>query len=289
MTRISYINGKFLPHEQATVHMEDRGYVFSDGVYEVALIKNSVFIDWKEHCERLQYSLDGLRIGFKVDANQLELLVRELLAKNNLQDAVLYLQITRGVAKRDHQFPNPLPQPSLVMMVSPSKALPAEQYENGIKAITVPDERWKRRDFKTISLLPNTLAKQQAIEAGVGEAIFVEDDGFVTEGSATNFFIIDKSGTLRTHPLGPRILGGITRMGVLQVANNAGVKVFESAFTKDEMLAANEAFITSTTKHILPVTNIDGKNVGDGKVGEVTRELMRLYKMYIDNQANKNL
>jgi D-alanine transaminase len=288
MTRISYINGEFLPHEKATIHIEDRGYVFSDGVYEVALIKNSVFIDWKEHCERLQYSLDGLRIGYKVSAADLEKLVRQLLEKNNLSDAVLYLQITRGVAKRDHQFPNPLPKPALVMMVSPAKALPEEQYANGIKAITLPDERWKRRDFKTISLLPNTLAKQQAVEAGVGEAILVEDDGFITEGSATNFFIIDKSGSLRTHPLNQRILGGITRIGVLKVAREAGIKILETAFTKEELLSAKEAFITSTTKHILPVTNIDGKNIGDGKVGEVSKELMRVYKIYIDNQAHGN-
>jgi D-alanine transaminase len=288
MTRISYVNGKFLPHENATIHMEDRGYVFSDGVYEVALIKRGVFIDWKEHCERLQYSLDGLQIGFKVNNSQLESLVRELIEKNNLSDAVLYLQVSRGVAKRDHQFPNPLPEPALVMMISPAKSLPEEQYINGIKAITTADERWKRRDFKTISLLPNTLAKQKAIEAGAGEAIFVEDDGFVTEGSATNFFIVDNSGKLHTHPLNARILGGITRIGVLRVAHEGGVDVVESAFKKEELLSAREAFITSTTKHILPVTNVDGKNIGDGKVGEITKKLMGLYAEYIERQINRD-
>jgi D-alanine transaminase len=281
MTRISYINGNFLPHEEAKIHMEDRGYVFSDGVYEVALIKNGVFIDWQEHCERLQYSLDGLRIEFKVSAVELEKTVRELLAKNNMQEAVLYLQITRGVAKRDHQFPSPPPKPAVAMMLSPFNPPPAEQYASGIKAITLPDLRWKRRDYKTISLLPNTLAKQQAVEAGAGEAILIEEDGCITEGSATNFFIVDKAGNVRTHPISHRILGGITRMGVLQFARANGINVIEKPFAKDELFSASEAFITSTTKHILPVTMVDGKNIGDGKVGPVTTKLVELYKQYI--------
>jgi D-alanine transaminase len=285
MTRISYINGQFLPHSEAKVHMEDRGYVFSDGVYEVALIKNGVFIDWMEHCARLQYSLDGLFIDYKVSPSDLEKTVRELIAKNDLGDAVLYLQITRGVAKRDHQFPNPLPTPAIAMMVSPFKLLPPEQYANGISAITTDDLRWKRRDFKTISLLPNIMAKQQAVEAGAGEAILIEEDGIVTEGSATNVFIVNKDGSLQTHPLSAKILGGITRFGVLKVARAANINVIERPFLKADLDIAAEAFITSTTKHILPVTIIDAVNVGDGKVGKVTEKLMGLYREYVEGQV----
>jgi D-alanine transaminase len=284
MTKISYVNGQYTDHVDASVSIDDRGYVFSDGVYDVALIKNGRYIDWPEHCERLQRSLDGLRINYRVSNDGLKAIVDVLLQKNGLSDAMLYLQITRGAAPRNHPFPSPEQEPALVMTVSQAKLPPATQYENGVAVITLPDLRWKRRDYKTISLLPNIMAKQEAMEAGAEEAILVEDDGFVTEGSATNFFIVNKYGALQTHPLNPRILGGITRMGVLKVARENGIKVLEAAFTKDEMNLAQEAFITSTTKHILPVSNIDGKNIGTGKPGDVTKKLIVFYKEYIAKQ-----
>lgn len=286
MPRISYVNGEFLPHENATVHIEDRGNVFSDGVYEVALIKNGRLIDWPEHCTRLRYSLDGLKIGYELSEEKLQQIVLDLLKRNQLDHASVYIQITRGVAKRDHQFPENA-TPSLLMMVSPFKPPSDAQYANGEKAITVPDMRWKRRDFKTISLLPNTLAKQQAVEAGAVEAILVEDDDIITEGSATNFFIVTQDGTLQTHPATHRILGGITRLGVLKVARENNIPVKEEAFTQTQMMQAAESFITSTTKHILPIVEIDGQKLGNGSVGPVTKKLMALYKDYIKEQVGE--
>lgn len=285
MTRISYVNGDYINHEKAQVNIDDRGYLFSDGVYEVALIINKIFIDWPEHCVRLQRSLDGLKIAYKVVPDDLLAKAMQLLEKNKLKDAMLYLQITRGVAKRDHQFPSPAVDPAVVMTVAPAKFPSEDQYKNGVKVISCPDLRWKRRDYKTISLLPNILAKQEAVEAGVAEAIFVEDDGYITEGSSTNFFIVDNNGALRTHPLNERILGGITRLGVLQVARENKIQVKEDAFTLSDVASAREAFITSTTKHILPVTSFDGKNVGDGNVGDVTAKLTGYYKEYIRKQV----
>jgi len=283
MSRISYVDGKYVEHENAYVHVEDRGYVFADGVYEVALVINDVLIDWKEHCERLQNSLDGLKIDYQVSMFELESIVKELASRNNLNDAMIYLQITRGVAPRLHQFPKSDVKPVLSMTVSPFK-LPSNESSNGVKAITLPDLRWKLRHYKTISLLPNTMAKQEAVEAGAEEAILYEEDGTVTEGSSTNVFIVDKEGCLFTHPANKSILGGITRMGVVNVAREDGINVKEEPFSLGILKEAKEVFITSTTKHVLPITNIDGKKVADGEVGQVTKKIIELYSKYINKQ-----
>lgn len=288
MAKISYVNGQFIDHSQATINIDDRGILFSDGVYEVALIKKGVFIDWQEHCQRLQHSLDGIKINFKVVANDLEKTVRVLLEKNNMEDATLYLQITRGVAPRLHQFPNPKVSPSLVLTVSPIKHPSEKQYAEGVAAITTADLRWKRRDYKTISLLPNILAKQEAMEADAEESIMIEDDGYITEGSATNVFIINNNGQLQTHPLNERILGGITRAGILKVARENNVGTLEEVFTKKYLLSASEVFITSTTKHILPINKIDGNIIGSGKCGKITKKLIGLYQDHINTQVENN-
>lgn len=285
MPKISYINGKFVDHKDTSVSIEDRGYQFSDGVYEVVYVRDSALIDWQAHCDRLKNSLDGLKIDYQVSPDALRDIIRELLKRNELTNAALYLQITRGVAKRDHQFPTDAVSPSVIMTVGEAKFPSKAQYETGVKTITCPDQRWKRRDLKTISLLPNTLAKQAAVEQGAAEAILVEDDGYITEGSSTNFFIVDKEGVLRTHPTTQRILGGITRMGVLKVARNNGIAVKEEAFTPEEALNAKEAFITSTTKHILPVVELDGNVIGSGKPGAITKRLMSLYEEFVAKQV----
>jgi D-alanine transaminase len=285
MARISYVNDSYVDHNQAVVSIEDRGYQFADGVYEVVYIKDGTLIDWSEHMLRLRHSLDGLRIAYDVDAEGLKQIVDTLLEKNALTDATVYMQITRGVAPRDHQFPSTPVDPAVVMTMSPLKPLSAEQYENGIKAITYPDMRWKRRDFKTIALLPNALAKQEAVESGATEAILVDEDTkFVTEGSATNVFLLTPENILMTHPATERILHGITRAGVLQVAKEQAIAVKEEAFTAQQLRDAKEVFITSTTKHILPITTIDEKQVGEGKAGEVTKRLMEAYQGYIARQ-----
>ncbi|PIR39264.1 MAG: D-amino acid aminotransferase [Alphaproteobacteria bacterium CG11_big_fil_rev_8_21_14_0_20_39_49] len=284
MSKISYVNGQYLDHDIAKVHIEDRGYVFSDGVYEVALVKKGVIIDWEQHCIRLQKSLQGLRIDFAVNKDELEAIVMQLLERNAMVDAVLYLQITRGVAPRLHQFPQPAVKPSITMTLSPYKPLAKEVIANGAKAITLPDLRWKLRNLKTISLLPNILAKQEALEHGAEEAILFEKDGKVTEGSSTNVFIIDSLGCLFTHPANENILGGITRKGVLTVAGNDGIIFVEESFNVQTLKEASEVFITSTTKHILPITEIDGEKVGDGTVGKTTQRLIELYSEYINKQ-----
>ena len=284
MTSTSYVNGQYVKQEDASINIDDRGYVFSDGVYEVMLVINNKFIDWQEHCERLQYSLDGLKIKYEVSSQELKKIANQLLQRNNLDNAIIYLQITRGEAKRDHKFPSPTTKPSIIMTASPSKLPSKENYDNGVSIITTADLRWKRRDLKTISLLANILAKQEAVEKDATETILVEEDGFVTEGSSTNFFIVDSEGYLRTHPKNNRILGGITRQGVLKVANQNNLKIKEEAFKIDDIFNAKEAFITSTTKHILPVTTCDNKKIADGKVGKITKELMQKYKEYIEAQ-----
>lgn len=287
MVRISYVNGNFVDHDQATVHVEDRGYQFSDGVYEVVLIKQGIVIDWALHIERLKRSLNGLKIAYDVDAEAIGAILEKLLAENNLTnvDATLYLQISRGAAKRDHAFPESSVAPSLVMVVSPFSPVSKEVYQQGAKAITCSDLRWKRRDYKTISLLPNVLAKQQAIEEDAVEAIFIEEDGVVTEASASNVFIVDKRGVLKTHPATHSILNGITRLGVLQVAKEQAIAVEEKSFSKQELLDAEEVFITSTTKHILPIVTIGEVAIASGKVGDLTLRLIDAYQGYIARQV----
>ena len=285
MQRVSYVNGEYIYHDHAKVHIEDRGYVFADGVYEVVLIKKGVIIDWEFHCQRLQNSLNGLKINYDVDKDKLVDNIKELLRRNYIEgDAALYLQITRGSAPRLHQFPPSSVHPVLTMTVSPYTPLTDEQINNGAKAITRPDIRWKLRNLKTISLLPNVMAKQEAVEEGAEEAILFERDGKVTEGSSTNVFIVDNFGCLFTHPANENILGGITRMGILQVAKNNGLVFIEEPFTVDNMKNAAEVFITSTTKHVLPIIEIDGVKVGIGVVGETTRKIMKLYADYINKQ-----
>ncbi len=287
MKKISYVNGKFVDHKNAFVHIEDRGYQFSDGVYEVVYIKNNVALDWDLHCRRLQNSLDGLSIKYRVDGTVLLDLVMQLLQKNKLESGFLYLQISRGVAPRNHDFPNPLVTASLVATISPEKLLSEDKYKTGMVAITHADIRWKRRDLKTISLLPNILAKQKAMEEGAIESILIEENQLVTEGSSTNFFIASDAGTLRTHPANNKILSGITRSCVIEIATKNGIKIIEKPFKKDDIFLAKEAFITSTTKHIMPIVEVDGHNIGGGKVGEVTKKLIALYKEFVENQVEK--
>ena len=287
--RISYINGEYVDHTHATVHIEDRGYQFSDGVYEVVYIHQGVCIDWQAHMERLRFSLEGIKINYKVDSETLLKVTQELVARNKLTNAMLYLQITRGVSARLHPFPKPSVSPVVVMTIAPCEAGISAKHETGVATITTRDTRWKLRHYKTISLLPNVLAKQEAVEQGVEEAILVEDDGTVTEGSATNIFIVDAHGVLYTHPANEAILGGITRQGVIDVAKENGYAVTEKPFMKERLYDASEMFMTSTTKHILPIISCDGKIIGDGVVGDVTASLMDAYRASILKQQGENV
>ena len=282
--RVSYVNGAFLPHSKAYVHIEDRGYLFSDGVYEVFEIRQGIILNFEHHMARLVRSLNGLKIHYAVKQTEIHVLALQLLSHNMLGDAVVYLQISRGVAPRGHAFPVPEVIPSVIMTIIELPRNTSQEYEQGVRAITCPDMRWKRRDLKTISLLPNILAKEEAAQHKAAEAILIEDDQTVTEGSSTNLFIVDDARVIRTHPANGAILGGVTRQNLIVLAHSTGLIVREEPFSLSDLLKAKEVFLTSTTKHVLPITMINDVMIGEGKVGEITRQLMALYEAFIEGQ-----
>lgn len=274
MSRIAYVNGRYLPHRDASVHVEDRGYQFADGVYEVCEVWNGQLVDERRHLDRLERSLRELRIDSPMSRAALGLVLREVVRRNGVRDGMVYLQVTRGVARRDHPFPPPGTPPSVVVTArrSDRKAQDALARQ-GVAVITVPENRWPRVDIKSVSLLPNVLAKQMAREAGAREAWFVDADGYVTEGASTNAWIVTAQRTLVTRPADSGILRGITRTVALEVAASLGYAVEERAFTVAEALAAEEAFISAATTVVMPVVRIDGQTVGKGVPGPVATAL----------------
>jgi D-alanine transaminase len=277
MGRIAYVNGRFAPHREASVHIEDRGYQLADGVYEVCAVKEGRLLDAEGHFARLDRSLAELSIAAPASHGALKLVMAELLRRNRIKDGMIYLQITRGVAPRDHAFPAGV-QPSLVMTAkSIDYAKAEERAREGIKVISLPDLRWGRCDIKTVGLLPNVLAKEAARLAGAYEAWLVDEEGFVTEGASSNAWIVTDGGVLITRELGPQILGGITRRTVMDVARAHQMRVEERPFTLDEAKAAKEAFISSAGNLVMPVVEIDQTSVGDGRPGEIVRRLRAEY------------
>lgn len=273
MSRIAYVNGRYVPHSEAAVHVEDRGYQFSDGVYEVCEVRDGMVIDLRRHLDRLDRSLSELAIGAPLGRKPLEIVIREVARRNRLRDGLVYLQVTRGVAPRDHAFPRNA-RPALVVTAKPADRAAAERRaEAGIAVITVPDNRWDRVDIKTVGLLPNVLAKQAARERGAYEALFVDRDGNVTEGASTNAWIVTREGSLVTRPAEHGILKGITRTVVLEVAASEGLRVEERKFTVEEAKAAREAFITAATTIVMPVVRIDDAVIGNGVPGSVATRL----------------
>lgn len=284
MGRIAYVNGRYVPHAEAAVHVEDRGYQFADGVYEVLAVYRGKLIDEPGHFERLDRSLRELRIDWPVTPRVLGVLMRETIRRNRLTDGIIYLQVTRGVASRNHPFPDDA-SPALVMTV---KAKDLNTLKGGIptKVISVPDQRWARPDIKSIALLPNCLAQQQAKEAGCYEAWQVDRDGKVTEGTMSNAWIVSAKGELVTRSADENaILNGITRLAVLDVAKAAKVKLVQRPFSVAEALKAREAFLTSTTSFVKPVVEIDGRKVGDGEAGPITRQLGKLIAERLEAQV----
>ncbi|MFS8038479.1 D-amino-acid transaminase [Xanthobacter sp. AM11] len=270
MSRIAYVNGRYLPHHDASVHVEDRGYQFADGVYEVCEVWNGHLVDERRHLDRLERSLRELRIAEPMGRAALSLVLREVVRRNGVRDGLVYLQVTRGVARRDHVFPPLGTAPSLVVTARRADRAAQEKVaQQGVAVITVPENRWPRVDIKSISLLPNVLAKQQAKEAGAREAWFVDAQGFVTEGGSTNAWIVTRAGRIVTRPAELGILRGITRTVVMEVARALGLEVEERPFTVAEAAAAQEAFITAATTVVMPVVVLDGRPVGDGKPGPV--------------------
>jgi D-alanine transaminase len=274
MSRIAYVNGRYVPHAHACVHIEDRGYQFSDGVYEVCEVRGGQLVDERRHLERLARSLKELRIDAPMPATAMRVVLRETIARNRVRDGIVYLQVTRGVARRDHAFPAAGTKPAFVVTArSTDHAKQDAAAESGVSVITVPDNRWERVDIKTVSLLPNVMARQSAREKGAREAWFVDRDGNVTEGSSSNAWIVTKAGMIVTRPAERGILKGITRTVVLDVAAKQGLRVEERPFSVDEAKAAAEAFLTAASQIVMPVVAIDSERIGDGKPGPVARAL----------------
>src|SRR6516165_2214125 len=283
MSRFAYVNGRYLPFRDAKVHVEDRGYQFANGVYDVCEVRGGRLIDERRHLERLQRSLNEIRLAMPMSVRALGIVLREVVSRNRIGYGIVYLQITRGIARRDHAFPSPQTLPSVVVTarslnMSRNEALA----ERGIAVISVPDDRWGRVDIKTIGLLPNVLARQRAIEQGARDAWFVGKDGTVTEASSANAWIVTSDGVLVTRRADRAILRGITRTVLFDAVKARGLSVEGRAFTLEEAYGAREAFITSATQIVLPVISIDGRPVGDGKPGPVAIALRREYHRYAE-------
>lgn len=278
MPRIAYVNGRYLPHSNAMVHVEDRGYQFADGVYEVCEIRHGYIVDLTRHLDRLNRSLGELRIDWPMSRQALTQVIRQVLRRNKVRNGLFYLQITRGVARRDHVFPADGTRPSVVVTAkSTDPSVIAKKNVSGIKVITVRDNRWDRVDIKSVGLLPNALARQQAKEAGAQEAIFIDQDDTVKEGAATNVWIVDKDGTLVTRPADHGILRGITRTTLMDVAAKLGMPVAERFFSVEEMMAAREVFITAATSICFPVISIDGRTIANGHPGSVSQKIREAF------------
>jgi D-alanine transaminase len=279
VARFAYVNGRFVRHADASVHIEDRGYQFADGVYEVVTILAGDFVDEQGHLARLKRSLGELRIAMPFTESVLKLVMRELVRRNGVRDGYLYLQITRGVAPRDFKFPKQA-KSAIVMTTRRQKFLPSMPNDAGVSVVTVPDIRWARRDIKSIGLLAQVLAKQAAVEAGAFEAWMVGPDGFVTEGSSSNAWIVTKDGVLVTRQPDHMILHGITGNAIERLAAEAGVRVERRPFTLAEAHEAREAFLTSATTFCIAITEIDGRPIANGHPGELSRSLRQTYFDY---------
>jgi D-alanine transaminase len=283
MSRIAYVNGRYLPMRDAKVHVEDRGYQFADAVYEVCEVRGGRLVDERRHLERLNRSLGELRIRTPMSAAALGVILREVVARNRVGNGLVYLQISRGVARRDHAFPSPQPEPVMVVTArATNMRLNDALTENGIAVVSVPDNRWGRVDIKSVGLLPNVLARQAAIDKGARDAWFVDAAGAVTEASSANAWIVTNEGKLITRHADHAILRGITRSVVLDEVKEQNIAVEERAFTLQEAYAAREAFITSATQIVMPVVQIDGRVIGDGKPGPVAAALRREFHRYAE-------
>ncbi len=276
MARYAYVNGRYVDHRDASVHIEDRGYQLADGVYEVVGVRDGRLIDETPHLDRLDRSLRELRIDWPVARPALGFILRELMRRNRLHDGLIYMQVTRGVARRDHAFPTTPVKPALVLTTKNTKHLGADPGP-GVAVKSERDIRWERCDIKTIALLPNVLAKQAARESGAYEAWLIDDEGCVTEGASTNAWIVTGNDELVTRQTDNGILAGITRGTLKKIANDLQLKLVERPFTLAEAKKAKEAFITSATSFVTPVVKIDGDKVGDGKVGPTARRLREEY------------
>lgn len=284
MSRWAYVNGRYVPHATARTHVEDRGMQFSDGVYEVIAVVGGALVDATLHFERLDRSLSALEIAAPMRRAPLEAVLREVARRNRVSEGIVYLQVNRGVAPRNHAFPRDA-RPSMVVTARRGQPASSLALVEGVRVITIPDIRWRRRDIKSVSLLANVLAKQAAAQDGAFEAWQVDEDGMVTEGSQSNAWMVEAGGAVVTRPPSHDILTGITRTRLIDLARRDGITVIERAFTPQEAARAREAFLTSTSSFVVPVVQIDDAVVANGRPGAVTERLRALYLDFVARPA----
>ncbi len=286
MSRIIYVNGRYQPYHNAAVHAEDRGFQFADSVYEVIEVLSGKLVDAPRHLDRLERSLSELSMAAPVGRAALLAIIAETLKRNRVTNGIVYIQVTRGSGPRDFAFPPAATPPTLVVIARrQSQDKIAATAQTGIKVITRPDIRWGRCDIKTVMLLPACLAKHDAHEAGANDVWFYDRDGVITEGASANAWIVTERGAAVTRPLCHALLGGITRRTLIDAIAAEGVAFEERAFTRDEALRAREAFITSATNTVMPVIEIDGHQIGDGRPGPLTRQLRTRFHHFADIQT----
>jgi D-alanine transaminase len=290
LPRISYLNGEYLPHEKATVPIEDRGLQFSDAVYEVVSFFNGQPLDLKPHMDRLRNSLEFLSIAAEVKDQQFLEIIERLIARNNISTGIVYIQITRGVAPRDHAIPEGPLTPTVIATTRPldMEAI-RERLQNGVKIIVVKENRWAHPNVKSTSLLGNVLAKEMATKKKAYEAVYLGRDGNLTEGTASNLWIVNNEGVLVTCKTDGKILPGITRLAVVDALSGAVKGIEERPFALTELKTAREVFLTSTTSFVMPVVNVDGEIIGEGRPGPVTKILQKAYWEYIRKQTGFNV
>jgi len=288
MPRIAYVNGRYVPHGAAQIHIEDRGFQFADGIYEVVALIEGELRDEVGHLDRLERSLAEIDVAMPMPRRVLQIAMREMVRRNRIKNGALYIQVSRGIAARDFKFPSPAVRPTLVMTLRhmtfdiPARKAAAKP------VITVPDIRWKRRDIKSTALLGQVLAKQIAVREGAAEAWMVDDDGYITEGASSNAWIVDAKNRLITRPTAHNsILKGVTRSALQVLCKQEGIELVERAFTPKEAYKAREAFTSSATALIMPVSSIDGHKIGNGKIGPITDKLYDLYMEYAMNPSRK--
>jgi len=287
MSRIAYVNGRYLPHRAANIHIEDRGFQFADGVYEVIAVKDGNFVDETPHLTRLHRSLNEMRMKAPMSDAALKIVMRETVRRNNVRNGILYLQVTRGSAPRDFAFPKNT-RSSLIMTARNQKPLDPKVLSAGVAVVTLPDIRWARPDIKSVALLPNALAKQRAKEAGAYEAWQVDRDGNVTEGTSSNAWIITAKDEIVTRKADNAILNGVTRQMLFRLAAEAGLKLVERPFSVAEVKTAREAFISSTTNFVVPVVRIDDTPVGEGRPGPLALRLRALYATHAEKESKNS-
>jgi len=277
MSRVAYVNGTYSPRGEAVVHIEDRGFQFADGVYEVWSVFDGRLADFDGHMERLHRSLTELKIEIPMTAAALGVVLRETIRRNRVRDGIVYLQVTRGTAPRDHAFPADI-APSVIVTAKRIDLSKGDRTAvNGAAGVTQPDIRWGRCDIKTVGLLPNVLAKQAAREKGAYECLMYDEMGLVTEGSSTNAWIVDENGKLRTRDAQANILRGITRAAILKLVEAEGIELDERAFSVEEAKKAREVFVTAASSFVMPLVSLDGVKIGDGRPGPIATRLREVY------------